>query len=425
MSGFYKGISGLSLFVSIPLLIKYLSQEEYGIWVLVFTLFQWVLVMDFGIQSSLKTKVPVLFHENKIDLVKSYIKITYKYAIFLAFGIFVCFLVFTSSLDIKTLLNIKSHSSLFISLLFLLNILFFCLNSVAGIHKSLYVAFLKGKFAEQSLAVNQLGTLILLFVAFKILPNLDPQNKLLLITLINGLFCFLVNVIYTFRFFKIEQLDLKTKIKPPKKFVKEIITIGLKFMAIQLGMMLFFTIDNYIISSNFSPKDVVPYDTVTKIFQFPIMIILAGLSPMWSLFAKYFAEKNSLNLLKSFKKFNLIFILICFFIFILYLLSPFLITIWIKDKLEIPRYLILYVAVLTAFRIFTSFYGYFLNGIGQLNKFIAIVLISLLLKLPLTNFLIHLHFGINSVILSTLIIMLSWVVFFPLESYKIINKLNK
>jgi O-antigen/teichoic acid export membrane protein len=46
MSGFYKGVSGMSLFISIPLLIKYLGEDNYGVWVLVFTLFQWVLLMD-------------------------------------------------------------------------------------------------------------------------------------------------------------------------------------------------------------------------------------------------------------------------------------------------------------------------------------------------------------------------------------------
>ena len=40
MSGFYKGISGLSLFLSIRLLIDYLGNESYGVWVLVFTFFQ-------------------------------------------------------------------------------------------------------------------------------------------------------------------------------------------------------------------------------------------------------------------------------------------------------------------------------------------------------------------------------------------------
>ena len=53
MSAFYKGVSGLSLFVSIPILIHYLGDTNYGVWVLAFTLFQWVLLMDFGLSLLL------------------------------------------------------------------------------------------------------------------------------------------------------------------------------------------------------------------------------------------------------------------------------------------------------------------------------------------------------------------------------------
>ena len=68
MSGIYKGISGISLFVSIRLLLDYLGAENYGLWVLVFTLFQLVLLMDFGVQSSLKTKI-----KSKEDTIKEVI----------------------------------------------------------------------------------------------------------------------------------------------------------------------------------------------------------------------------------------------------------------------------------------------------------------------------------------------------------------
>lgn len=60
MSGFYKGISGLSLFLSIPLLIGYFGDTNYGLWVMAFALFQWVFTMDFGLSGVLKTKIPIL-----------------------------------------------------------------------------------------------------------------------------------------------------------------------------------------------------------------------------------------------------------------------------------------------------------------------------------------------------------------------------
>ncbi len=425
MSGIYKGISGLSLFVSIPLLIHYFGSSNYGVWVLIFTLFQWVLLMDFGIQSSLKTKIPVLLHNNKIDLLKSYIKTTYKISFYISVSIFLIFLIFIYFVDIKSSMNISFHSTNFVNSLFSINIFFFCVNFVANIHKSLYVSFLKGKYAEESLAVNQFGFLVLIIVTLFVFPNISVESKLILISILNGGFCLLVNIFYTIRFFKLEKLNLKTQEQTSKDFIKEILKLGSKFMIIQLGMMFIFTSDNYIISNNFSPKDVVPYDTVNKIFQLPIMILFATLSPLWSMFATNYITNDYKKLLNTFKKFNIYFLGILIFIIGITIFCPFIISVWIKEKLEIPTHLVLYIGIATSLRIFVTFYTFFLNGIGKLNKYLIILLISVVLKIPLTYYLIHLDFGINSVVLSTLFLMVFWVVFIPLECYTLVNKLKK
>ena len=425
MSGIYKGISGLALFACIPLLINYLGDDNYGVWVLVFTLFQWVLMMDFGIQSSLKTKIPVLLHDKKIDLLKSYIKSTYKISSYIALGIFVLFILLIYTFDFRSGLNITFHSEYFVNKIFIINVFFFCVNFIANVHKSLYVAFLKGKYTEQSIALNQLGFLILIVVAVTIFPDIEVENKLILVSLLNGLFCLLINIAYTIKFFKLEKLDLITYEKKPLNFIKEIFKMGAKFMVIQLGMMFVFTADSYIIANNFSPKLVMPYDIVSKLFQLPILIFFAALSPFWSMFANDYINKNHIALLGKFKKFNLAFIGITLFVVLFALTCPYIISLWIKERIEIPDYLIAWTCVAALFRIFITFYSFFLYGSGHLNKFLTLIIISIILKLPISYIFINLHFGVNSVVISTFIIVLTWIIIVPLECFSIINKLKK
>lgn len=423
MSGVYKGISGISLFVSIRLLLDYLGNENYGLWVLVFTLFQLVLLMDFGIQSSLKTKIPVLIHEEKFELIKSYIKSTYKISGYIAIFIFLSFFLLSFVIDLKSLFNINFHNNLFVSFLFILNVFFFCINFVANIHKSLYVAYLKGKYSEESLAVNQIGLLVLFFLLISFFPTINVAEKLIAISIINGLFTFLVNLFYTFRFFKMKSLNLSTKLKAGNEFLKGILKLGFKYMVIQVGMLIIFSFDNYIISNAFSPTQVTPYEIVNKLFQFPLMILFAAISPLWSMFAKNYIEKNKLALLNSFKKFNYYFIGISVLVLIGVVISPFIISIWIKDPIVIPQYLILLTGIVTLLRIFAAFYSFFLNGIGNLNAYIYILVISVVIKIPLSYFFVDLGFGINSVVISTLILMLFWVVIIPYKCYDLVNKL--
>lgn len=424
MSGVYKGISGVSLFITIRLLMDYLGLQNYGLWVLVFTLFQLVLLMDFGIQSSLKTKIPVLIAENNHDMIKSYIKTNYFLTVILALIIFVIFVVFVYFINLNSFLNIDFQSSRFVKTLFILNIFFFCLGLIANLQKSLYVAFLKGKYAEESIAVNQIGLTFLVWICTLSLPNIDSKDKLIAITLINGFFTLAINLYYTYRFFKNENINLKSSVNLKGNYLKDILKLGGKFLITQIGVMFIFSSDQYVISNAFGPSEVAVYEVVTKYFQFPVLVFMAVLNPLWSVFAKNYIDKNKEALSNSFTKFNKYYIAIILVHIIAMLCCPFVLKLWIKETINVPAYFIFLTALAATLRIFTVFYTYFLYGVGHLNLYILILLLSVIIKVPLSYFFINLGFGINGVVLSSLMILLFWTIVFPLKSYRIINKIK-
>lgn len=423
MSAFYKGVSGLSLFVSIPILIKYLGETNYGIWILVFTLFQWVLLMDFGLASVLKTKIPELQHTNNTALINAYIKSTYISCLIIASVIFALFLFVFLFFDVQSLLNISFESS-FVTKLFLINIAFFCINFVLNTHKSLFIGVHKGKFAEQSIAVNQILFLLGLLIPLYLFKTIEDESKLYLITFINGFVCMFVNLIYTFYFFKSEKLNLFTKEKTPKEYLRGIYNLGLKYMSIQLGILFIFSSDNYILSYFFGPKDIVPYEIVSKYFQFPLMILTAGMAPLWSSFSIKYLEKNSDWLKMSFKKFNYFYILVLIGMFVCVLIADPVMKIWISKDFTVPVFLLIAVSIMTSLRIFTTFYSYFFNGIGNLKSYLLLLAISVLLKLPLSYFFIKLDYGISSVVLASGCCLILWCIVQPIEAYKIVSNLK-
>jgi len=425
MSGIYKGISGMSLFLSIRLLIDYLGNNIYGIWVLLFTVFQLVLLMDFGIQSSLKTKIPVFFHEKRIDKVSVFISSTYKFSVFISLIIFLFFLILTKTINLKLSFNISELSKDEVNYLLLINIIFFCLTFVANIHKSLYVAFLKGKYAEQSIAVNQLLFLIsIFFLVIFSNQNLSNFTKLILISFINGSISLFVNILYTIHFFKTESVKVFLLNTKENSFFNDIFKLGLKFMIIQIGFLFIFSSDNYIISNAFNPGEVVAYEVVNKLFLFPYMILFAALTPLWSLFAKHYLEQNKTKLLNNFKKFNQFFVIILLGLISLTFITPFVVSIWIKEPITLPNNLVFFTAILTGLKIYVNFYILFLSGLGKLNFYISILIISILLKIPLSYFFVDLGFGINSVLISSLIIIFFWTLLIPFKSYKIVKSIN-
>lgn len=423
MSGFYKGLSGLSLFVSIPLLFDYLGDADYGLWVLVFALFQWVLLMDFGLASVLKTKVPVLLYEGKTELLKSYLRGTYALTALIALVLFLVSVAAVFGLDLKAFFNVRGHSLDFIRTLFLLNMFFFCANFVLNVQKSLFVAFLKGKYAEQSIAANQilfLGGAVLLPV---VAGDAGPEEKLLIVSLLNGLSGIMTNLGYTVYFFLSEKIGLRSRERTPRDFLREIIVLGAKYMLIQLGLLFIYASDNFILSNVFGPKKIPPYEVVSKYFQLPLMVLYAALSPLWSVFARHYVEKDVAALRVLFRRFNTWFFGIALATVLLALVFHLVLPYWIKGGMAVPAGLVALMCGMTIIRIFTTFYTFFLNGIGRLRTYIWLILATAALKLPLSYLLIEHGYGLGSVVLATCVLTAAWAIVVPWECYAIVRKL--
>lgn len=425
MSGFYKAVSGLAMFFSIRLLIEYLGSENYGIWVLVFTLFQLVLLMDFGVQSSLKTKIPVFVHQGDWLGLKAFVGSVYKISFAIAAAVFVFFVILTKVTDFKYTFNIHALSLKEVNFLFLLNLLFFCSTFIANIHKSLYVAFHKGKYAEQSIALNQSLFFVVLFVLIAVFNTPSNYQKLVYISILNGGVSLLVNLYYTFTFFKKEKLKISFLNRSSPKNYSAVFQLGLKFMIIQIGFLFVFSSDSYIISYAFNPKEIVSYEVVSKLFQMPYLVLFAALTPFWSLFAKHYLEKNKTKLLLDFKRFNWFFGLVILGLLLITIITPYIIPIWIKETLSIPAYLILLTAVVTGLKIFVNYYILFLSGIGKLNLYITLLVVSVLIKIPLSYYFVDLGFGINSVLWSSLIIVVIWNLIIPFKCYQITKAIKQ
>ena len=323
----------------------------------------------------------------------------------------------------QSLLNIAFESS-FVTKLFLLNIFFFCINFVFNTHKALFVGFHKGKFSEQSIAVNQFLFLAFLCVPMFLFPSIDDKSKLILVSIINGFVTLLVNFFYTLYLFKIEKISFNTKKEVSKEYLNAVYRMGFKFMAIQIGTLFLFSSDNYILAYFFGPKDIVPYEIVTKYFQLPLMIIVAGISPLWSSFAKHYLENDKAWLKTSIKKFNLFYIMVLLAMVIFILIATPLMKVWISKDFSVGSFLLIIVAIVTSLRIYTSFYIYFFSGIGKLKNYMILLFVSVFLKIPLSYLFIKLDFGISSVVLASGLCLVVWSIIQPIEAKKIISNLK-
>jgi O-antigen/teichoic acid export membrane protein len=83
-SAIFKGLTGFFMFISISFLVRYLGETGYGIWVLVFSFFQWGLYFDFGVSNVLKSKIPELISKKQESLINHFIAESIKITVLIA-----------------------------------------------------------------------------------------------------------------------------------------------------------------------------------------------------------------------------------------------------------------------------------------------------------------------------------------------------
>ncbi len=67
----------LAGFIAMPIMIKYLGMEMFGIWATMLTLISWIMLFDLGIGNGLKNKVSESLAKNDTNLASAYISTAY------------------------------------------------------------------------------------------------------------------------------------------------------------------------------------------------------------------------------------------------------------------------------------------------------------------------------------------------------------
>ena len=85
---FLKGFSIVISFLTIPLMLNYLNSEEYGLWILVLSITNWIYTFDIGIGNGLKNKIAQYLSLKNYIEIKKYIITSYFFVAILSVIIF-------------------------------------------------------------------------------------------------------------------------------------------------------------------------------------------------------------------------------------------------------------------------------------------------------------------------------------------------
>ena len=136
-------------FITIPIMVKYLGNEKYGVWSTLLSICSWILMFDVGLGNGLRNKLAEFIPKQEFKIVRKYISTTYFATFCIALFFISVFYFITNWIDWTTVFNTNEISKknldsainfifVFIFVNFVLSIIDQVLNAV---HKTDLIIF--------------------------------------------------------------------------------------------------------------------------------------------------------------------------------------------------------------------------------------------------------------------------------------------
>lgn len=417
VSFFTKLISILISFILVPLTINYLNQEMYGVWITLLSLLSWFSFCDIGLGNGLRNKLTECLSNNDIKNAKKYVSTAYISIFTIVMVIFIPLLIVIQFVSWNKVLNTDAVSNGEIIKLVYIVTIFFLINFVVSIINQIYYAY------QKSMLVGfiQITQNIIMLLAILLIRNL-PNKSIVYLGLIYGISTLTTNVAFSIMFFS-KNKEIRPSIKDfSKEKVFDILSLGMKFFVMQISAIIIFTTDNILITQLIGPEYVTKYNIVQKIFGVLMMVHAILITPLWSAYTEAYTKKDYAWIKKILLKLKLLMVPITGIALIIYILFDFIMKIWIKQSLNIPKSLVILVAIYTLVSIWNNIYAYFLNGIGLLKVSLNLSIIGAIINIPLAiYFAKNLGLGMQGIILSNILCLLMSSIVQPIQTYCIIN----
>lgn len=412
-----RAASILASLLLVPLTINYVNPTQYGIWLALSSIIGWVTFFDLGLGNGFRNKfTEAKAHGNDL-LAKKLVSTTYITISIIVFIVFFAAYLVNEFLNWSDILKVSQSYKDELSRVFIIVILFTCVNMVANVFATLLQADQKPGIASVITAIGQYVSLIVIFL----LSKFTEGNLYNLAVFYSGIPCCVMLTASLFFFI----LSPYKKYSPSfstfdKKLIRQIMGLGYQFFIIYVCLIAIFQIINLVITREIGPLGVTQYNIVNRYFNIIYMLINILVTPFWSAFTDAYAKKDFVWMKSMVKKLQLCWYSFIILGFVMLLFSSFFYRIWIGDRVNIPFYLSLAMFFFSITQSLGTIYMYLINGIGTIRIQLITYVIFAMLSWPLLTYSAR-YLGLGGIIIIPAIVYLVQGLLAKKQVEKILN----
>jgi len=418
LSFLYRGGSIFATFLLVPLTIRFLDTENYGVWLTISSFIAWFSFFDVGLGNGLRNKFAEAKAKGDLESAKGFVSTAYYSLGLICLGLFCITVLGSFFIDWTTIFN--ASASLKGQLQILMPIVFGCLSLqlTAKLIATIYTADQKPSIEGKISFITSTSSLILIWILTQ-----TVNSSLLIFGSLFSLLPVLVLILFNIYAFSNRYKMYKPNISLWKKiYFNDIFGLGATFFIIQCSVIILFSTDNFIITQLFNPQEVVPYNIAQKYFSISLMVFNMLLTPYWSGFTEAYTQQDFLWIRSSMKNLSKFSFGSMILTILMLLLASYFYKFWIGDLVSIPFDLSLSMAVFFIICIFYSPYNAFINGLGKVRIQMFTLVGAAILNIPLSIILVkYTPLGVEGVIIATIICIMPHAIICPLQYSKLIR----
>lgn len=414
-----KGFSVIIGLFYVPLLLEYLTQEKYGIWLTLTSVLGWFSFFDIGMGHGLRNKLTIALANSDFSLGRKLISTTYALLICIFSIVLLVFHLSNFFLNWNSILNTKTIDNYELYILTSIVFTFFIIRFIFQIISVVYLA------DQKPTATGMIATSgnLLSFLIVLLLTRITITGDLVLLGTIISAVPVLLLFVVTIISFNTKYKNLKPSLKEIDfKASKGIMNLGVKFFFMQITYLIVFTTSNFFIAQFYGPGEVAVYNIAFKYFQIPTMIFGIFMSPVWSAVTDAYAKSDYAWLKKTLKYANILSGLFGLGVILMIFISNWVYKIWIGDEIIIPYGLSITLGFYIILDLFITPYTYFINGIGKLKLTISLTFLSILIYLILIYVFGNIFKNSSGIVWSIVGGQILMIFIQPMQTYKLLNK---
>ncbi|NQY08995.1 MAG: oligosaccharide flippase family protein [Flavobacteriales bacterium] len=413
-----KGITVLIAYITIPLILHYLTESEYGIWLTIYSVIGWFVLFDLGLGLGLRNRFAEAIAEDNHKLARTYVSTTYAILGMIAGGLLAVVLLSHKWVNWEAVFNVSSEDAKGVGTVVLITFSYACLIFFFGLIKTVLTADQRPALASYFNTIASAASLLIIIL----LIQFTEGSLVYLALTITGtnLFVFIVATIWLFR-------NDYARYRPSLKYIdfkqaSSLMKLGISFFFLQLAGIIVYGTDALIISHLFGSDKVPSYVIALKYFSIVQLFFMIVSKPLLAAFIEA-RTKNEIAWIKSVINKLLLLVGACAVLLVVMLLpAQAICELWLQQKIDIPLILSIGMLFYVLFNIWIQVYVTYIDSTGKLRLSLYISIFALLANLPLSYYLAQTWLGVSGVIFATCICLLPDVIILPLQYYKLINE---